>query len=140
MKEAYQFKNQQEQCKKTENFKRMVNQHESVLATDGSGGPCQEHKCIAKVAAGAVAVRTTEENGTNKIQDIAFAGMRIPGKQTVPRAETWAVGKILEHLDEGNDTNSKTVNSDASYTVKGFASENKEHMRRGTNGDIWKTS
>ena len=59
---------------------------------------------------------------------------KVPGRQTVPRAEIWAVLMVL--LVWGG-TYDLTVITDASYTVQGIDDLARRKNGRGPNRDIW---
>ena len=71
---------------------------ECLVATDGAGGAMgsRSERHIA-VGAGAAVVSF----GPNrKPEHVTCMHMKVPGRQTVPRAEIWAVLQVLEVMKE----------------------------------------
>lgn len=66
-------------------------------------------------------------------QEEAWLTSKVPGRQTVPRAEIWAVRMLLMVWDGSYDL---TIITDASYTVKGMHNLARRKNRRGPNRDI----
>ena len=64
---------------------------------------------------------------------IAVMFSKVPGKQTVPRSELWALLSILRRMQDGEHY---TVYIDASYVINGVKART-PHYSRGCNGDIW---
>ena len=83
------------------------------------------------VGAGA-AVVTLDTN--NEIRKISVLASKVPGRQTVPRAEAGAVRQVLTRWH--GKVPLKIV-TDALYVVKGFLPHNRGAYKRGTNADIW---
>ena len=59
---------------------------------------------------------------------------RVPGKQTVPRAEAWAMYLVLQVWDGTYDLE---IVTDASYTYSGMDLRNRHKHLKGPNSDIW---
>ena len=59
---------------------------------------------------------------------------RVPGKQTVPRAEAWAMYLVLQEWDGTYDVE---IVIDASYTYSGMGLRNRHKHLKGANRDIW---
>ena len=57
---------------------------------------------------------------------------RIPGRQTVPRSELWAMCQLLLRMDAGKQY---TIDIDAQFVLNGL-SANTQHYREGANGDL----
>ena len=69
---------------------------------------------------------------TNKTASIQ---MPVPGRQTIPRAELWAIVCLANEMDE--DADCKTY-IDSSYVVAGLSrTELKNELRKWRNGDLW---
>ena len=58
---------------------------------------------------------------------------KVPGRQTVPRAELWALLTLMRRMREGQRY---TVYVDAAYVINGLKART-NHYARGLNGDIW---
>ena len=67
------------------------------------------------------------------ILEEAYLASKVPGRQTVPRAEIWAVLLILRAWDGSYDLE---VVTDATYTVCGMILQNRQKHSRGRNRDI----
>ena len=61
--------------------------------------------------------------------------MKVPGKQTVPRAETLAVLQVLLLIKGKKEIR---IITDAMYVIKGFNDQNRKTYQEGRNGDIWR--
>ena len=59
----------------------------------------------------------------------------MPGKQTVPRAETWAVYLVLLEWDGAYDLE---IVTDATYTANGMDFHRRAKNLKGVNKDLWK--
>ena len=59
---------------------------------------------------------------------------KVPGRQTVPRAEIWAVLMVLMVWGGAYDLQ---IVTDASYTVQGMDALARRKNGRGPNRDIW---
>lgn len=106
---------------------------ECLVATDGAGetvgSRSERHRAVR---AGAAVVTF----GRNKTPTHASClRMKVPGKQTVPRAETWAVLQVL--LLMKGEQHMKIV-TDAMYVIKGVKMQNRKPHYEGKNGDIWR--
>ena len=71
---------------------------------------------------------------TRWVQEEAYLYSRVPGKQTVPRAEAWAIYLVMQVWDGAHDLE---IVTDASYTCSGMDLYNRHTHLRGTNRDIW---
>ena len=102
----------------------------ATFGTDGGGGPDSIRPEIRQVTA---ALAAAKAGGDVKWATI---GLNTPGRQTVPRAEAWA----LCHLLEVRDGRNTTVWVDASYVVRGVrahGTSSQAGYQSGPNGDIW---
>ena len=70
----------------------------------------------------------------NNISKVSVLTSKVPGKQTVPRAEAWAVRQVLERW---HGRKPLKIITDALYVVKGFLKHNKAAYMKGANSDIW---
>ena len=69
------------------------------------------------------------------IQALAIYMSRVPGKQTVPRAEVWALAGVCK---ETAKQLIEVAAIDAKYVVKGVDQEEaKKQLCQGANGDVW---
>ena len=66
-------------------------------------------------------------------EKIAFIFSRVPGKQTVPRSELWALLLVMQRMKTGGRYK---VFIDASYVINGLQARTVNYTR-GSNGDIW---
>ena len=107
-----------------------------TIGTDGSGGTISDR--IYRRVATAAAVQKADSTTSSAV-------MRTPGKQTVPRAELYALCVTLETItdtiiDKGLREDyfaEHTVLIDASYVVKGINNSARHNsLRAGTNGDL----
>ena len=102
-----------------------------MVATDGSGGKTgkrsERHRSV-----GAGAVVVTFNDCGEPIKERAIRS-NVAGRQTVPRAETWAVLQVLRRC---KGIKPLQIIKDALYAVKGFQKENRRAYGEGTNGDI----
>ena len=104
-----------------------------LVATDGAGGEVgARSKGHRSVVAGAAVVTFGPNNEPTQISVITT---KVPGRQTVPRAEAWAVRQVLWRW-HGNKP--LKIITDALYVVKGFLPYNRAAYMKGTNADIWK--
>ena len=103
------------------------------MATDGAGGSVgvrsERHR---SVGAGAAVVRFGPDSTPGHATCMR---MKLPGKQTVPRAETWAVLQVLKVMKGEKDMK---IITDAMYVIKGFKNQNRKAYSEGRNGDIWR--
>ena len=83
------------------------------------------------VGAGAAVVTLDADNDIRKISVLAS---KVPGRQTVPRAEAWAIRQVL--IRWHGKVPLKIITG-ALYVVKGFLPRNKGAYKKGTNADIW---
>ena len=88
---------------------------ECLVATDGAGGAVgsrsERHRAVGAVAA-------VVSFGPNRKPDhVTCMRMKVPGRQTVPRAETWAVLQLLKVMK--GEKGMKII-TDAMYVFKGF--------------------
>ncbi len=106
------------------------------LFTDGSGGPAYAPREAAKAGSGIAAIKwDTNVEGRRGVSSVALAGAEVPGRQTVPRAELFAIDVAADYVAEGA---SLTVNADASYVVDTMNKDgSRERARQGTNGALW---
>ena len=65
----------------------------------------------------------------------AAAAARVPGQQTVPRAESWGVRTALYLIPVAVPL---TLVVDAMYVVHGMRGTNRQKYMKGRNGDIWR--
>ena len=99
---------------------------------DGSGGKNSSHPRFRAVGAGCSVALLVEGAEGDWIREEAFLAYRVPGRQTVPRAEIWAALIILRVWDGTHDLE---VVTDATYTVCGMIHLNRRKNRRGPNRD-----
>ena len=69
------------------------------------------------------------------IVEEAYLASKAPGKQTVPRADTWAVYLVLHEWYGAYDLE---IITDASYTVSGMDFTRRASNLKGANKDLWK--
>ena len=93
--------------------------------TDRAGGPAPEPR--TRVVAAGIFVMSHARTMAACILS------RVPGKQTVPRSELWALLLVLQRMRTGGQY---TVFIDASYVTNGLAAKTVNYSR-GSNGDIW---
>ena len=65
--------------------------------------------------------------------EVAFSFSQVLGRQTVPRAEMWALMHVLRRMQTGS---TYSVYIDASYVINGLRSRS-AHYCNGSNGDLW---
>lgn len=94
--------------------------------TDGAAVP-ELHKAAIRVTA-AAAVYDAERG------EAAAISSKVPGPQTVPRAELWALVNLCNAMEEGS---SQKVYIDASSVVEGYKKKNEKKQVEGINGDLW---
>ena len=86
------------------------------------------------IGAGAGAVRFRDQgDAVDAIIEEAWLASEVPGRQTVPRAESWAVLMVLMEWDGSHDL---IIITDASYTVQGLGALARRKNGRGPNRDI----
>lgn len=98
---------------------------------DGAGGEFGRDPDNRAVGTGLAALYTAPNGTTTQ----AAAAARVPGQQTVPRAESWGVRTALYIIPV---TVPLTLVVDAMYVVHGMDGSNRPKYAKGTNGDIWK--
>ena len=59
---------------------------------------------------------------------------RVPGKQTVPRAELTALIRTLTYIRTVQEW---TIYIDAQYVINGAKADDRSHYLIGSNGDLW---
>jgi ribonuclease HI len=113
-------------CKTVEvgEFTKILNET-GAAAGDGGGGKDKEPR--TRIAGTGIAAYNPATG------EFALLFSRVPGRQTVPRAELWALFKLLERMSHGV---SYRVYIDAQYVLNGLANRGK-HYSEGSNGDIW---
>ena len=106
------------------NFDAILNKT-GVAASDGSGSK-EKVKGAAYCGAGVVVIdpETDEVAGIHSL---------VPGRQTVPRAEVWALWHVMQRMNKDKDF--KLI-IDASYLVNAMTSGSKWYSE-GVNGDLW---
>ena len=109
-----------------------------TIYTDGAGAPSWVPKKAARVGSGAAAIDfEVNEDGSIHLRNIGILILAVPGKQTVPRAETWAAHRATQHTHDVP----RTIVSDASYVVNGInkvlSQVSAKSLLTGTNADIW---
>lgn len=125
-----------EDCKLT----RMGNFAEILKATgrcgvDGSGGKLfSSNARLRTVGAGCGVILMGENENEAWITEEAYLASRVPGKQTVPRAEAWAIYLVVCEWDGSYDLE---IITDASYTLRGMYFTSRGSNLKGTNKDIW---
>ncbi len=102
------------------------------IFTDGAGPQGRSCRPGSHVHAGAVAVRPGPRGGEAAIEEVAAVMGQVPGKQTVPRAEIWALVLAVGASPKLHDIE---VGVDASYVVGGCTKE--ALMACSINGDLW---
>ena len=113
-------------------------EREGAVYTDGAGSEQWVPKSAARVGAGAAAFSTEPlPNGSEgwRFKDVSFLFAGVPGRQTVPRAETTAALRVLQQ--EWQQDGAKRLVVDASYVEKGFPEEARHQRCQGANGDLW---
>jgi hypothetical protein len=101
----------------------------AVFGSDGAGGPKTIHELLRRVAAAFI----------GRLPDGTLCGLAsdVPGRQTVPRAETWAFLCLLRVRPHPL---SIELWVDASYVLNGYlawATPHQDGYACGANGDIW---
>jgi ribonuclease HI len=102
-----------------------------TLATDGSGGPA--YQAHSRRVTAAVAAVNFDAAGL-EVRDVHFQASDIPGRQTVPRAELFAL--ILAKSAASTSSPTK-VQCDSAYSVKGAQAYDTERLNSSYNGDLW---
>ena len=122
--------------KQTANYARMAETAED-LATDGSGGPEYIPSEIRQAgAAVAIVDGQDHDEGHFSVRDSAVQLLAVPGRQTVPRAETWAA-ICANGSTKNSQHRMRHIWSDSQYTVNGANKDSLEDLRKGVNGDLW---
>lgn len=93
--------------------------------TDG-GGDKETNTRNTKVSPGAAVF----DPGSN---EVALLFAKVPGNQTVPRVELWA---LLQTITRMTNSTECTVYVDASYVLTGLPSRTKRYSQ-GANGYLW---
>ncbi len=114
-------------------FARVIERGGQVY-TDGAGPIGRPARPGAHVHAGAVAVIPEADGNGTKLGDFALLMGQVPGKQTVPRAEIWALVLAASAAPAGQDFE---VGIDASYVTNGCSRA--DLVACGLNGDLWCT-
>ena len=106
-----------------------------LCGVDGAGGKNGSRPRSRAVGAGCgtLIMRAQKEEGV-WIREEAWMASKVPGRQTVPRAEIWAVLMVLMVWDGTHDL---TIITDASYTVRGMEDLARRKNSRGPNRDLW---
>ena len=100
-----------------------------VCGVDGSGGANSSFTRGRSVGAGVGAVLLRDQgNAEDAVIEEAWLASKVPGRQTVPRAEIWAVLMVLLEWDGSHDLQ---IITDASYTVYGM-----DDLSRRKNGRV----
>ena len=81
--------------------------------TDGSG--LWPRKPWSKAGSGMAVVLMEQQSGKPRVKDIAVAAAKVPGRQTVPRAEAWACAKGVQLRALGSHC---LIRPDATYVIK----------------------
>ena len=107
-----------------------------VCGVDGSGGQNSSFARGRSVGAG-VGVVLLRDHGdaADAVVDEAWLASKVPGRQTVPRAEIWAVLMVILEWDGSHDLQ---IITDASYTIQGMDALARRKNGRGPNRDIWR--
>ena len=102
---------------------------------DGSGGRhFSSNPRLRTVGAGAGTQLLGDAETTPLAKEESYLFSRVPGKQTVPRAEAWAMYLVLQVWGGTYDLG---ISTDASYTYSGMDLVNRQKHLRGFNKDIW---
>ena len=113
-----------------------VLQATGVCGVDGSGGTNSSFTRGRSVGAGVGAVLLRDHgDAEDAIIEEAWLASKVPGRQTVPRAEIWVVLMVLLEWDGSHDLQ---IITDASYTVQGMDALSRRKNGRGPNRDIWR--
>lgn len=106
-----------------------------VCGVDGSGGKNSSFPRSRSVGAGCgTAILRGHHEADDSVQEEAWMASKVPGRQTVPRAEIWAVLMVLLVWYGTFDL---TIITDASYTGQGMDDLARRKNSRGPNRDIW---
>jgi hypothetical protein len=113
-------------AKVTGNFEEILNKQVKA-GTDGAEAS-DKTKAAMSVTAAAVVI---DDDG----ETIASLEMQVPGRQTIPRAETWAVICLADKMEKDS---TKEVFIDNASVVEGLLQLGEKKWTNGTNGDLWK--
>ena len=117
-------------CGRFEEFLRLTGR----CGVEGSGGANSSQPRCRSVGAGCgTQVLRAEKTEGSWIEEEAWNSSKVPGRQTVPRAEIWAILMVLMVWD---GTYNLTIVTDASYTVRGIGNLAGRKDTRGPNWDI----
>ena len=94
--------------------------------TDGTGGLDSDPR-TRRVYAGAAALDTEGKR-------VAYMHCKVPGRQTVPRAELTALIRTLRCI---RTVRRWTIYIDAQYVINGISTDDKSYYLLGRNGDLW---
>ena len=102
---------------------------------DGSGDKhFSSNPRLRTVGAGAGTQLLGDAEVTPWVKEESYLFSRVPGKNTVPRTEAWAMYLVLQVWDGTYDLE---IITDASYTYSGMDLVNRQKHLRGVNKDIW---
>ena len=107
------------------NFCRWLN-NTGKAGTDGTGGIDNDPR-TRRAFAGAAVVSPDGEQ-------VAYFHCKVPGRQTVPRAELTALDRILKCIRAKRTWH---IYIDAQYVINGLAAEDRSFYILGFNGDLW---
>ena len=122
----------QDRCLELGSIKQAARVSDEIY-TDGSGGPKWVVSPLRRAGAGGAAFAFSGGSGEQHLSHIGLLFASVPGRQTVPRAETWAGTQTLIAADR--DVGKWW--SDAIYTVRGAQASARRSRSSGANGDIW---
>lgn len=105
-------------------FDELLRRTKTAGSDGGANESSQPHTRTA--AAGAAVV-------DKSTREVAILFSQVPGPQTVPRAELWALYHVLARMEYQT---MYTVYIDAQYVVNGMISKS-SHYAQGLNGDLW---
>lgn len=107
------------------NFRRRLN-NAGKAGTDGTGGIDNDPR-TRRAFAGAAAISPDGE-------EVAYFHCKVPGRQTVPRAELTALDRTLKCIWRNRTWH---IYVDAQYVINGLAAEDRSFYILGLNGDLW---
>ena len=87
------------------------------------------------VGAGVGTQLLSDHESDSPVLEEAYLYSRVPGRQTVPRSEAWALYLVLQVWDGSYDL---TIVTDATYTISGTDMRKRHQHLKGVNGDIWR--
>ena len=102
--------------------------------TDGSGGPRWVPHASKRVGSAVATVRVRTAENRVCVDEVGIVAAPAPGRATVPRAELWAAIMAAREAPHGSAV---TLGIDASYVIKGMASQFESRLLHGLNGDLW---